>query len=996
MYKKLVYLTLISAVLILAKNTTADIVAYYPMDEGSGTVVIDASGNGHDATIVGTVNWVQSKPDFGTALDFPGDAASANCVRAGTWDPSESTGQVSVAAWIKWAGANSTSTFQGIVTKCDGVFVAIRWQLTMSNSTNEIGFGFGGGAPVYPAPAPPVGEWQHVALTHDGTTATMYINGANVGTSAIALGTGTGAAIVIGALNFQSADADAPFNGTVDEVYIFDTALSAAEVGQVMQGAFANPYGSKNPNPPKDETDVPRDTVLGWTAGKDAVSHDVYFGTNADDVGSASQATPKGVLAAPGQSGTTYDPPGYLEFGQTYYWRVDEVNSVNPANPAKGDVWSFTVEPYAIPIDGENITATASSNAANQGPEKTIDGSGLDENDLHSINSVDMWLSSAGDPGSAWIQYEFDKSYKLHEMLIWNYNGNSILALYGIKEVTIEYSADGVTWMQADISELPQAIGEEGYAADTIVPFDAAEVKYVKITADNNHGGGSGFFNKYGLSEVRFMVIPVFAREPSPESEKIDVTVVSSLAWRAGREAAEHNVYISTDQQAVIDSTASLVTISQAKYSPAIDLSNTYYWRIDEVNNSETPSIWQGDIWSFTTQDYLVVDDFESYNDIEAGKEDSHLVYETWVDGIANPSKGGSQMGYFEGSSLETGIAHGGNQSVPLFYDNTGSGSSEVTANTSDLPIGGNWSTGSPQTLILWIRGDLVNTAADRLYARIGNTKVTFDGNLSVPLWKQWNINLTGMNLSNVATLSIGIEGNGSGMIFLDDFMLYRTAPPVVQPEDPGTDNLMAQYTMENNVQDSSGNNLNGTAYGNPVYEQGLPGYGMALTLDGEDDYVELPIGSTVSTLTDCTIAMWVNWSGEGNDWQRIFDIGTGTTVNMFLTPSNGSIMRFAITTGGNGAESQLSASDELLSGWHHVAVTIDGTSMSMALYFDAQLVANASTQTVPSDLGQTTNNWLGRSQYTDDPYFNGSLDDFRIYNIALSEGQVRFVAGDR
>jgi len=106
--------------------------------------------------------------------------------------------------------------------------------------------------------------------------------------------------------------------------------------------------------------------------------------------------------------------------------------------------------------------------------------------------------------------------------------------------------------------------------------------------------------------------------------------------------------------------------------------------------------------------------------------------------------------------------------------------------------------------------------------------------------------------------------------------------------------------------------------------------------------------------------------------------------------------MRFAITTGGNGAESQLSAPDELLSGWHHVVVTIDGTSMSMALYLNAQLVANASTQVTPADMGETTQNWLGRSQYTDDPYFDGSLDDFRIYNIALSEGQVRFVAGDR
>ena len=271
-----------------------------------------------------------------------------------------------------------------------------------------------------------------------------------------------------------------------------------------------------------------------------------------------------------------------------------------------------------------------------------------------------------------------------------------------------------------------------------------------------------------------------------------------------------------------------------------------------------------------------------------------------------------------------------------------------------------------------------------------------FDGDLSIPLWKQWNIDLTGMNLSNVTSLSIGIEGSSEGMIFIDDFMLYRTAPSVVQPEDPGTGNLTAQYEMENNVQDSSGNNLHGTVFGAPMYTQGQTGYGMALLLDGEDDYVELPIGSTMSTLSSCTIATWVNWSGQGDAWQRIFDIGTDTTVNMFLTPSTGAGIRFAITAASSGGESRLNASPPLSTGWHHVAVTIDGTSMSMQLYLDGEIVASGSTQVTPANLGQTTNNWLGRSQYPTDPYFNGSLDDFRIYNTALSEGQVRFVAGDR
>ncbi|MBP8304787.1 MAG: discoidin domain-containing protein, partial [Phycisphaerae bacterium] len=486
---------LLCAVLLLGTISTASaaIVAYYPMDEGSGTAAKDASGKGHDATITGTVKWAESKPGLGTALDFPGDAATANYLGAGTWDPSESTGQVSVAAWIKWAGANSTSTFQGIVTKCDGVFVAIRWQLTMSNSTNGIGFGFGGGAPVYPAPAPPVGEWQHVTFTHDGTTATMYINGtAQTTTSTVALGTGTGAAIVIGALNFQGT-ADGPFKGTVDEVYIFDNALSATEVGQVMQGGFANPYKSRSPNPSKGATDVPRDTALSWSAGKDVISHDVYFGTVFDDVNTATRSAPAGVLLSQGQTATDFDPAGLLDFGQTYYWRVDEVNAPSAGGTIfKGDVWSFTAEPYSYPVTAP-IQATASSSySSGTEPNNTVNGSGL-TGDQHSDMITDMWVSSKTGPQPPWIQYEFDRVLKLDQMWVWNSNQaiEEILG-FGVREVTIEVSTDANTWTAIpNVPEFAQATGLDDYVYNTIVDLGGAVAKYVKLTCLSTWGGGT-------------------------------------------------------------------------------------------------------------------------------------------------------------------------------------------------------------------------------------------------------------------------------------------------------------------------------------------------------------------------------------------------------------------------------------------------------------------------------------------------------------------------
>lgn len=187
---------------------------------------------------------------------------------------------------------------------------------------------------------------------------------------------------------------------------------------------------------------------------------------------------------------------------------------------------------------------------------------------------------------------------------------------------------------------------------------------------------------------------------------------------------------------------------------------------------------------------------------------------------------------------------------------------------------------------------------------------------------------------------------------------------------------------------DSSDNGNQGTLYGNPQWIDGQ--IGGALQLDGTDDYVDLPIGSVVASLTNCTFATWVNWSGLGDIWQRIFDFGSGANVNMFLTPSalNGP-MRFAITTTGYTAEDRATAPDTLASGWHHVAVAIDASAHTIILYLDGSAVAQNTQATLnPSDLGATTNNWLGRSQYPD-PYFNGSLDDFRIYNYVLKEADI-------
>jgi hypothetical protein len=150
---------------------------------------------------------------------------------------------------------------------------------------------------------------------------------------------------------------------------------------------------------------------------------------------------------------------------------------------------------------------------------------------------------------------------------------------------------------------------------------------------------------------------------------------------------------------------------------------------------------------------------------------------------------------------------------------------------------------------------------------------------------------------------------------------------------------------------------------------------------------VSLPAG-IVNGLNNFTIATWVRLDTTGN-WRRIFDFGSSTTVNMFLTPTTGSTIRFAITTSGSGGEQRINGTAALPTGtWTHVAVTLNGNTGT--LYVNgAQVGQNTNITLRPSSLGNTTNNWLGRSQYAGDAYLDGQLDLFTIYSRALSAAEV-------
>lgn len=209
---------------------------------------------------------------------------------------------------------------------------------------------------------------------------------------------------------------------------------------------------------------------------------------------------------------------------------------------------------------------------------------------------------------------------------------------------------------------------------------------------------------------------------------------------------------------------------------------------------------------------------------------------------------------------------------------------------------------------------------------------------------------------------------------------------------------LVHRYSFTNNATDSVGN-----AHGTLLNGATVSGGNVLLSGGG---YVSLPIGSTIGSLTGSTFESWVTWETFQPPWSRIFDFGSGPGVNMFLTPRNDRLdggpaigtPRFAVTAGGFSTEQQSTSANPFPVGSEtHVAVTINASDHVGSLYINGTLAAaNINLTLTPSSLGNTTNNWLGRSQYPVDPFFAGSINEFRIYDSALSATQIanNFSAG--
>ncbi|MFF0015080.1 LamG-like jellyroll fold domain-containing protein [Streptomyces sp. NPDC005374] len=235
--------------------------------------------------------------------------------------------------------------------------------------------------------------------------------------------------------------------------------------------------------------------------------------------------------------------------------------------------------------------------------------------------------------------------------------------------------------------------------------------------------------------------------------------------------------------------------------------------------------------------------------------------------------------------------------------------------------------------------------------------------------------------------------------------LLAAPAVPAHAAETPGP---VARYTFDQDdlasgkITDSSGNGLTASLV-NGSTAQAVAGAdgGKALALPGgaptsDGAYVRLP-REVVGDSSDLTVSARVRWGDDASAWQRIFDLGTDTSKYLFTTPSNGGVLRTAVTTGGGGAEAQVSGYAPLPAGqWRTVTVTLDTAAGRLTTYLDGVAVSSAATGIKAKDLldgSATAAGYIGKSLYPD-PLLKGAIDDFAVWHAALSAEQVAGLSG--
>ncbi|UCG56938.1 MAG: hypothetical protein JSU70_19000 [Phycisphaerales bacterium] len=822
----------------------------------------------------------------------------------------------------------------------------------------------------------------------------------------------------------------------VDEV----KADGSKETGNVW--SFSTPpVTAWDPIPADGGKFVAPDAELSWKLGWNARTHVLYFGTEEDAVAAGDPSTSKGTLTE------TSFTPGGLALETTYYWRVDERDMDDVVH--EGDVWSFTTTRAGGGLKGQYYQWVGGDGAGPPNPPSAAFN-------VHKLTRMDSQVDfqwgdlspdptvSADDFAVAWVgelEVAFTETYTFYTT-----------------------TDDGVMLWVNDVLVVDSWVNQSPTEHSGTIDLVGGQ-RYSIVMWYYERGGGATAELRWSSARTPKELIPsgafyppLKASGPSPANGAEDVTQTVVLKWSAGDQAAQHHVFFGTDENAVATATTATAGIYRGSRGVAVtsyiptesplEWDKTYYWRIDEASGAET---WEGSVWSFTTANYVIVDDFEDYNDYSPNR-----IFQTWLDGFGytEPPPGmmgngtGSTVGHLDAPYAEQTTIHGGLQSMPFGYDNTGAGGKARYSEAElEFLVTQNFSQNQVKSMSLWVHGDPGN-APTELYVGLQDSTGTRvdvpETNTNLVLisgWKEINIELSKfapVNLMSVKKIYFG-AGNrlsptvgGSGMLFVDDIGLYRSrcvaallkpaadfsgncvvdyadievvaADWLAETVAPDDSRLALYYEFENNTLDSSGNSIHGTPRGNPSYGEGVLGQAISVGPADGNDYVDCGNPGALNFGTgDWSICAWVRTTQAGPT-ATVFANGGDQPGGIRYTlgvGEGGPDGVVTLTTDDDVTKAQAISSTTVNDNeWHHVVGLREGTAIRV--YVDGVL---AGSGTVPAgyDLSGTSqhNAYVGAITDNTDAtgqtlqkHFVGLMDELRIYDYALSQEQVLYLAG--
>lgn len=494
------------------------------------------------------------------------------------------------------------------------------------------------------------------------------------------------------------------------------------------------------------------------------------------------------------------------------------------------------------------------------------------------------------------------------------------------------------------------------------------------------------------------------ALDPQPADGATDVPVDTTLSWTPGAFAASHHLYFGTDSAKVgaadmdSDPEVTFAVLDANGFDPnGLEFNTQYFWRVDEVNQANPDGPWKGSVLDFTAANFVVVDDIESYNDIDPGGPGSNRIFETWTDGFGVETNGalvGNNVPpYADQTTVRNGV-----QSMPVYFSNTGAALQSEVERIWVEPQ--DWTVNGFNALKLYTHGAAMNTPGE-LYVIIEDSaglshKVTNPDSaiFTAEEWKEWAVSLddvaaAGVDVTAVTKLVIGVANLAGqvadGLFYIDDIRVGFE--PI---------GLVAHYSLENNVDDSSGNGYHGVLAGDsnfPVaYVNGPAGFGMAMQFDGEGghQYVDLGTFNPTANTDQLTVALWARWDGLTTAWQGLIGKRWGDwDQDMMMWQIEAHQTSGAVRFQREGSGDVWMADALTIGQWYHLAVTFDGTTAKT--YIDGALTNEdgfsfGSDTQAPLVIGSSTSG--GGNP------FNGALDEVYLYDIVLSEAEILQLAG--